>query len=89
MSIDSGLLPIWCLERVRCVAYDNMQASSIVDTWLKHTDVIWWKEEGEVVERKVPAGNRDVWIINIQIYAKDVSELLKLCPLPEIFPHED
>lgn len=89
MIIESGLFPAWCQEKVRVIAYDEFLAISLVNDWLKTTDTIWWAEGDSITEYSVPKGGRDISIVKTEIYAKNVGELLKLYPLPEIFSHEE
>lgn len=79
----------WCQERVRCVAYDDCLARSKVTQWALETEYIWWTENDETTQHRVPIGDRDVTIVSVSEYAADVGEMLKQCPLPEIFPHTD
>jgi len=87
--VSGNMTPHWCEETVRCVACDQWMAISRVTNWALITEVVWWNEHDEVVEHRVPYGSRDVTIRGVRLYAEDVGELLKSCPLPEIFPHEE
>ena len=89
LVIDTGMQPHWCDEKVRVVAYDQYLAISKVHNWALTTEFIWWTENGEATEHRVPIGARDVTITKVELYAADVGEMLKLCPLPDIFPHEE
>jgi len=89
LVVDTGVMPNWCDEQVRVVAYDQYLAISKVNNWVLATDVIWWNENGEITEHRVPLGAREVTITKVEMYAEDVGEMLKACPLPELFPHEE
>lgn len=88
LCVEHNSHPALCLERVRCVAFDEHLAVSKVTNWALTTDFIWWTEHDETVLHRVPIGPRDVTIMSVQRYADNVGELLRACPLPEIFPHE-
>lgn len=89
MVVIGGMIPHWCDEQVRCVAYDEYLAISRVTNWALTTESIWWNEKGEITEHRVPFGEREVSITKVEIYAENVGDMLKACPLPEIFPHEE
>ncbi len=89
LVIAGNMSPRWCEETVRCIACDQWLAMSKVSAWALTTEVVWWNENDEVVEHRVPYGARDVTIRGVRMYAADVGELLRQCPLPEIFPHEE
>lgn len=85
LSIDSNIFSPAIESKVRCIAYDKYMAMSLVGAWLKTTDSVWLEENESIVTSPVPSGIRDVLLIKIEVYAKDVGEMLKQCPLPEIF----
>lgn len=87
LSIDRPSFPTWCQEKLRVIATDQFLAMSLVTNWLKETNFIWATDNSEVVEHAIPEGKRDVSIIKAEVYAADIGELLKQCPMPELFPH--
>lgn len=89
MAVENGPYPAWCQEKVRCIASDEYMAMSRITDWGLSTQYIWWTEADELVQHLVPFGPRSVTIVKVEKYADNVGELLKLCPLPNIFPHED
>jgi hypothetical protein len=88
MFIDTGEISTWCQETVRCFAYDVIHARIAVANWALTTPTIWWFEDGELTEHRVPLGGRDVAIIGAERIADDVGHLLKLIPMPEVIPPE-
>lgn len=86
---DAGLHHAWCEGKIRCTAFDPFQAMSKVQDWILKTDFLWLSDGGITEEYKLPSGDRDLTIKSVEIYAENVGEMLKACPLPEIFEHED
>lgn len=86
---DAGLHHSWCEGKIRCIAYDPFQAMSKVQDWIMTTDHLWLTDGGVTEEYKLPSGDRDLTIKVVELYAENVGEMLKACPLPEIFEHEE
>lgn len=89
LLVDTGVFPTWCHERVRVISYDEWLARGEVNKWLLETDYIWYNTKEGPVEHEIPSGARDVTIGTVILYAKDVGDMLKQCPLPTILPYED
>jgi hypothetical protein len=86
---DSGLHNSWCEGRLRCLAFDPFQAMSKVQVWMLGTHYLWLSDGNTVEEYRLPSGERDLTIKSVELYAENVGEMLKACPLPEIFEHEE